>query len=64
MSDSVKREAGERPARSRRCERGALFPLHRQCSVTENRTISGNGFRKDINECALRLEESWEDEVR
>ena len=64
MSDSVKREAGERPARSRRCERGALFPLCEQCNVTENRTISGNGFRKEINKCALRLEEFWEDEVK
>lgn len=26
LSDPVKREAGERPERSRRCDRGAVFP--------------------------------------
>jgi len=40
MSVSVKREAGEKPARSRRCERGVLLPLRMQRSVTESRKNS------------------------
>lgn len=27
LSDPVKREAGERPERSRRCDRGAVLPV-------------------------------------
>ena len=48
---SVKREAGERPARSRRCERGVLFPPHWHNEIIADNVVKVTG-------------DSWEDEAK